>query len=128
MSFYIVRKTTTRRMPQSYAGFLRTMWPLGALQFYVSMEFQSLQVVICGECCVGLNVSHPNLKVICDARKLLYLFAMSVQFGKLCSLILLEHFGEIVQKVGSDLFKCQGKPLHLIARSIKLPLRKVTNP
>jgi DNA-directed RNA polymerase III subunit RPC3 len=53
---------------------------------------------------------------------------MSVQFGKLCSLILLEHFGEIVEKVGSDLFKCQGKPLQSIARSTQLPLQKVTNP
>lgn len=80
------------------------------------------------ECDVGWNVCDPNLKVICYTREHRYLFAMSVQFGKLCSLILLEHFGEIVQKVGSDLFKCQGKPLHLIARSTKLPLQKVTNP
>jgi len=115
-------------MPQSHAGYLRTSSPLGALYVTFPRSFQSLQVVICGEYCVGLNVSHPNLKVISDVRELIYLFAMSVQFGKLCSLILLEHFGEIVQKVGSDLFKCQGKPLHLIARSIKLPRQKVTNP
>jgi len=28
---YIVRKTTTRSMPRSQAGYLRTSWPLGAL-------------------------------------------------------------------------------------------------
>jgi hypothetical protein len=93
---------------------------LGRCNFKFTRSFQSARV--------GLNVCHLNLKVICDTRELIYLFAMSVQFGKLCSLILLEHFGEIVQKVGSDLFKCQGKPLHLIVRSTKLPLPKVTNP
>jgi DNA-directed RNA polymerase III subunit RPC3 len=50
-----------------------------------------------------------------------------VQFGKLCSLILLEHFGEIVQTVGNDLYKCQSKPLRLIVASTKLPLQKVLN-
>jgi hypothetical protein len=52
---------------------------------------------------------------------------MSTQFGKLCSLVLLEHFGEIVQKVGNDLYKCQPKALRLIAGSTKLPLKKVLN-
>lgn len=51
---------------------------------------------------------------------------MSVQFGKVCSLILYEHFGEIVQKVGTDLFKWGPKPLGLIESSTKLPLDKVS--
>ncbi|KAJ9586990.1 hypothetical protein L9F63_019408 [Diploptera punctata] len=50
---------------------------------------------------------------------------MSLQFEKLCSLILLEHFGEIVQKVGTDLYKFQSKPLQLIVASTKLPISKV---
>ena len=50
---------------------------------------------------------------------------MSLQFGKLISLLLLEHFGEIVQKVGFDLYKCQSKPLQLIVASTKLPVPKV---
>ncbi|PNF18354.1 DNA-directed RNA polymerase III subunit RPC3 [Cryptotermes secundus] len=50
---------------------------------------------------------------------------MSLQFEKLCSLILLEHFGEIIQKVGNDLYKCQSKPLNLIVGSTKLPFQKV---
>lgn len=51
---------------------------------------------------------------------------MSVQFSKVCSLILLEHFGEIVEKVGSDLFQWGPKPLGLIAASTKLSVDKVS--
>jgi len=29
--YYIVRKTITRSMLQSHAGYVRTSWPLGAL-------------------------------------------------------------------------------------------------
>ncbi|XP_034239902.1 DNA-directed RNA polymerase III subunit RPC3 [Thrips palmi] len=50
---------------------------------------------------------------------------MSVQFSKVCSLILLEHFGEIVEKVGTDLFQWGPKPLTLIASSTKLSIDKV---
>nr|CAD7257047.1 unnamed protein product [Timema shepardi] len=50
---------------------------------------------------------------------------MSVQFGKLCSLILLEHFGDIVQKVGYDLFKWGSKPFNLIVNTTGLPISQV---
>lgn len=50
---------------------------------------------------------------------------MSVQLGKVCSLILFEHFGEIVEKVGTDLFRWGPKPFGLIASSTKLPIEKV---
>jgi hypothetical protein len=38
MSCYIVRKITTRSVPLSYAGYLRTPQPLVALWFNVSTE------------------------------------------------------------------------------------------
>jgi hypothetical protein len=43
MSCYIIRSTTTRTMTtesttESHAVYLRTLWPLGASQFYVSTE------------------------------------------------------------------------------------------
>ena len=39
MYSYIVRKTTTKSMPQSNTGNLRTSQPLGALEFHVSTAF-----------------------------------------------------------------------------------------
>lgn len=50
---------------------------------------------------------------------------MSSQFRKLCSLILLENFGETVEKVGIDLFKCGSKPLKLICNSTNLSANEV---
>ncbi|KAE8750255.1 hypothetical protein FOCC_FOCC003063 [Frankliniella occidentalis] len=50
---------------------------------------------------------------------------MSVLLGKVCSLILEEHFGEIVSKVGTDLFQWGPKPLALVASSTKLSIDKV---
>jgi len=50
---------------------------------------------------------------------------MTTQMDKCCSLILLEYFGEIVQKVGCDLYAWGPKPLGLVARSTKLSSEKV---
>lgn len=44
---------------------------------------------------------------------------------KLCSAILHEHFGPIVQCVGEDLFKHGTKPLGFICHTTRLPLTKV---
>lgn len=45
--------------------------------------------------------------------------------GKLCSVLLLEHYGSIVQNVAMDLFKSGNKSLNLIRSNTKLPLSKV---
>lgn len=50
---------------------------------------------------------------------------MSAQCGKLISLILQEHFGEIVEKVGIYLFKNGSCPLGLIVKYTELPVAKV---
>lgn len=50
---------------------------------------------------------------------------MSVIYRKLCSCILFEHFGQIVQSVAEDLFKHGARPLELICYSTRLPLTKV---
>ncbi|OAD61408.1 DNA-directed RNA polymerase III subunit RPC3 [Eufriesea mexicana] len=44
---------------------------------------------------------------------------------KLCSSILCEHFGNIVQRVGEDLFMHGAKPLGLIRFTTKLPVAKI---
>ncbi|XP_076227355.1 RNA polymerase III subunit C isoform X2 [Nomia melanderi] len=50
---------------------------------------------------------------------------MSTMCRKLCSAILLEHFGQIVQTVGEDLIKYGTKPLSLIRHTTHLPLAKI---
>lgn len=50
---------------------------------------------------------------------------MSTTCGKLCSTLLLEHFGSIVQSVGDDLFKHGTKTLGHIYCTTRLPLTKV---
>ena len=50
---------------------------------------------------------------------------MSLMCRKLCSSILYEHFGQIVQCVGEDLLKYGTKPLGLIRSTTKLPLSKI---
>lgn len=50
---------------------------------------------------------------------------MSIQLGGLVSQILLEHFGSIVQKVGSDLFRFGSKTIPLIAMTTNLPKKQV---
>ncbi|KZC06816.1 PREDICTED: DNA-directed RNA polymerase III subunit RPC3 [Dufourea novaeangliae] len=50
---------------------------------------------------------------------------MSLVCRKLCSSILLEHFGHIVQAVGEDLIKYGPKPLGLIRHSTHLSLAKI---
>lgn len=45
--------------------------------------------------------------------------------GKLCSALLLEHFGSIVQNVAMDLFKNGDKSLNSIRSTTKFPLSKV---
>lgn len=52
---------------------------------------------------------------------------MSIQLGDLCSLILNEHFGETVEKVGRDLFRGGQKPLKLICSSTGLGLNDVSS-
>ncbi|XP_076639029.1 RNA polymerase III subunit C isoform X2 [Colletes latitarsis] len=50
---------------------------------------------------------------------------MSLICRKLCSCILLEHFGQIVQSVGDDLFKYGPKPYGLIRHTTHLTLSKI---
>ncbi|XP_043256032.1 DNA-directed RNA polymerase III subunit RPC3 [Colletes gigas] len=50
---------------------------------------------------------------------------MSLICRKLCSCILLEHFGQIVQSVGDDLFKHGPKPYGLIRHTTHLTLSKI---
>lgn len=50
---------------------------------------------------------------------------MSSQCGKLVSLILYEHFGEVVEKIGYHLFKYGVCPLWLIVKYTELPVAKV---
>lgn len=50
---------------------------------------------------------------------------MSTQLGKLCSLILFEHFGEQVRLVGDDLFAAFSKSKNLISISTKLTREQV---
>ncbi|KAK9294358.1 hypothetical protein QLX08_011001 [Tetragonisca angustula] len=50
---------------------------------------------------------------------------MSVICRKLCSSILSEHFGQIVQRVAEDLFKHDARPLELICCTTHLPLTKI---
>lgn len=52
---------------------------------------------------------------------------MSTQCGKLVSLILYEHFGEIVEKVGYHLFKYGVSPLWPIVKYTELPVSQVNN-
>ncbi|XP_034934024.1 DNA-directed RNA polymerase III subunit RPC3 [Chelonus insularis] len=50
---------------------------------------------------------------------------MSYLCGKLCSTILLEHFGPIVQKVGDCLFQNDSQTLFFIRRHTSLPMEKI---
>lgn len=50
---------------------------------------------------------------------------MSSQFGKVVSLIILERFGPVVEKVATFLFHYGSSPLLYIKRGIELPLSKV---
>lgn len=50
---------------------------------------------------------------------------MSIQLGGLVSQILLEHFGSIVQSVGSDLFRFGSKTIPLISMTTNLPKKQV---
>ncbi|XP_045453789.1 DNA-directed RNA polymerase III subunit RPC3 [Melitaea cinxia] len=50
---------------------------------------------------------------------------MSLQQGRVVSQILLRHFGEIVQKVGDDIFACGRKSIALIVRTTELPRSQV---
>ncbi|CAH2088053.1 unnamed protein product [Euphydryas editha] len=50
---------------------------------------------------------------------------MSHQLGRVVSQLLLRHFGEIVQKVGNDLFTCGSKSIAMIMRSTELPRSQV---
>lgn len=50
---------------------------------------------------------------------------MSLICRKLCSTIICEHFGQIVQSVSEDLLKYGAKPLGLIRYTTRLPLTKV---
>ncbi|CAD1477753.1 unnamed protein product [Heterotrigona itama] len=50
---------------------------------------------------------------------------MSVIYRKLCSSILSEHFGQIVQCVAEDLFKHGSRPVELISYTTHLPLTKI---
>lgn len=53
---------------------------------------------------------------------------MSIQYGKLCSVILLQHFGETVQKVGECLFTAiQSRTLSMIIKSTGLTKAEVTH-
>ncbi|XP_015118884.1 DNA-directed RNA polymerase III subunit RPC3 [Diachasma alloeum] len=50
---------------------------------------------------------------------------MSFYCGKLCSAILLEHFGSIVQSVGDCLYKNSSQGLHFVTVTTGIPLVKV---
>lgn len=50
---------------------------------------------------------------------------MSHQLGRVVSEILHRYFGEIVQKVGMDLFTYGSKPITLIMKSTGLPRSQV---
>lgn len=50
---------------------------------------------------------------------------MSLICRKLCSTIICEHFGQIVQSVSEDLLKYGAKPLGLIRYTTRLPLTKI---
>lgn len=52
---------------------------------------------------------------------------MSSQMGKLCSMILLQHFGENVQKIGNDLFAAVSKTLNGVVVGTKMSRREVRN-
>lgn len=49
---------------------------------------------------------------------------MAIQFGKLCTAILREHFGEVVQKVSAEL-QWGPRTLHLIVSATGLPIKTV---
>lgn len=51
---------------------------------------------------------------------------MSTQYGKVVSLILLERFGPVIEKVGSFLFQYGSSPLLYIKKGVDLPLLKVS--
>ncbi|XP_053616112.1 DNA-directed RNA polymerase III subunit RPC3 [Plodia interpunctella] len=50
---------------------------------------------------------------------------MSLQLGRVVSEILHRYFGEIVQKVGNDLFSFGARPVHMIIKSTGLPRNQV---
>lgn len=50
---------------------------------------------------------------------------MSAQFGKVLSLILIERYGPVVEKVGMHLFQYGTSPILYIVKYTKLPLSKV---
>lgn len=52
---------------------------------------------------------------------------MSAEFGKIISLTLLERFGEVVEKVGSLLFKRNPSTLLFLKKNAELPQSKVRN-
>lgn len=51
---------------------------------------------------------------------------MSAQFGKVLSLILTEHYGTVVEKVGTYLFQYGTSPILYIVKKTNLPLSKVS--
>lgn len=50
---------------------------------------------------------------------------MSLQLKNLISQILLDHFGDIVQKVGVSLFQSGRQPVMVISKSCNLPKSQV---
>lgn len=50
---------------------------------------------------------------------------MAIQFGKLCCVILREHFGEVVQKVSNEL-QWGPSTLHLLVSATGLPVKTVS--
>lgn len=51
---------------------------------------------------------------------------MSHQLGRVVSEILLRYFGEIVEKVGKDLFMYGSKPIGMILKTTGLPRAQVS--
>lgn len=50
---------------------------------------------------------------------------MSHQLGRVVSQILLRYYGDIVQKVGDDLFIYGSKPINMIVKTTGLPRTQV---
>lgn len=76
--------------------------------------------------CSGLDALFPRL--LPDVFVQVFSFLadiMSLQYGKLCSLVLSEFFGETVEKVARDLYRAGQKPLKLILASTNLSREEV---
>ncbi|KAL2746845.1 DNA-directed RNA polymerase III subunit RPC3 [Vespula maculifrons] len=79
------------------------------------------RIVICSkkcDCDIRISLNYYFVLFCCATN-------MSLIYSKLCSTILVEHFGPIVQRVGNDLFIHGSRSLHLIRQSTRLPLVKV---